>query len=54
MRKSRAGLAQAEKGLNLAVISVMNLVIIVADVKSAYSLKMLVVSEGRLTDKCKL
>jgi hypothetical protein len=28
VRKRRAGLAQAEKGLNLAVISVMNLVII--------------------------
>ncbi len=28
VRNSRAGLAQAEKGLNLAVTSVMNLVII--------------------------
>lgn len=31
-RKSRAGLAQAEKGLNLVLISVMNLVIIFSGV----------------------
>lgn len=30
MRKRRAGLAQAEKGLNLALTSVMNFVIILA------------------------
>lgn len=31
VRKSRAGLAHGEKGLNLAVTSVMNFVIILAD-----------------------